>query len=824
MDIRIILLLCVFLWHLPSPSTETHSKKKSYVVYLGGHEGEVEEENIALSHHHHQMLSSVLGSHETAKECILYSRFQRLLCSTRTPPSSCQLRGVVSMFPSRAHSLHTTRSWDFLSGLGHSELGEKPFGLLWKKAADESRDVIIANIDSGIWPESESFGDKGMDPVPSRWKGVCQNGTQFGSHHCNRKLIGARYFIKGFEAADGPLDPWKDFRSPRDRTGHGTHTLSIAGRRFVRGANMFGFANGTAKGGSPNARVAAYKVCWIPTKGDARVPDCHDDDILAAFDAAISDGVDVFSISLGSSVQEYLENSIAIGSFHAVQRGKIVACSAGNDGYKGPGTVVNVAPWILTVGASSIDRDFPSWVTLGNNRTYRGQSLSEFHLPMVGFYPLISSSTAGKPSNPDHDGGKHCLHGALDPDKVKGKIVVCDSGSTAPVEKGEAVRMAGGVGMILCNDFDDVPMLSADPYLLPASRVGVDDGNHIFNYIDNEEYLPSLVLHYIFHSRFWVLDCIIYEEEFASPFSHWMDSCRSPVANISPGRTELNVAPAPVMAFFSSQGPNTLTPDILKPDIIAPGVNILGAWPPPPSPSGFDFDFDHRHIKFKIESGTSVSCPHVAGIATLLKAVHPLWSPAAIQSAIMTTATTMDNKGDQIRQFSLEEAANPLNYGSGHVNPNAAADPGLVYNRSESDYFLFLCGLNYDSTLIRMIAGKDFSCPSNPPKAFDLNYPSVTVSNLERTQIVRRNLTNVGRSGVYRVEVSSPPDIEVTIEPKELQFREVGETKSFSVKLTALDTATGEFVFGEFTWTDGRHNVTSPIVVNNVFESKAEVK
>lgn len=180
-----------------------------------------------------------------------------------------------------------------------------------------------------------------------------------------RKLIGARYFLKGYEAANGVLNVSStgEFMSPRDKEGHGTHTSSTAGGSFVKGANIFGFANGTAKGGAPRARIAVYKVCWPGG--------CYDADILAAFDSGIRDGVDVFSLSLGSGppLTDYFADAIAIGSFHAVSSGKVVACSAGNDGPT-PGSVANVAPWILTVAASSIDREFPAATLLGDGSNY----------------------------------------------------------------------------------------------------------------------------------------------------------------------------------------------------------------------------------------------------------------------------------------------------------------------------------------------------------------------------------------------------------------------------------------------------------------------
>ena len=179
-----------------------------------------------------------------------------------------------------------------------------------------------------------------------------------------RKLIGARYFYKGYYAAIGHfLD--RTYNSARDFEGHGSHTLSTAGGNFVDGANVFGNGNGTASGGSPKARVATYKVCWWPIilfSGN-----CFDSDILAGFEAAISDGVDVLSLSLGGSPEEFFESALSIGSFHAVANGIAVVFSAGNSG-PSPQTVTNLEPWVLTVAAATIDREFNNYVTLGDGK------------------------------------------------------------------------------------------------------------------------------------------------------------------------------------------------------------------------------------------------------------------------------------------------------------------------------------------------------------------------------------------------------------------------------------------------------------------------
>jgi hypothetical protein len=175
-------------------------------------------------------------------------------------------------------------------------------------------------------------------------------------------LIGARFFNQGFSAGTG-IHLNQSFNTARDVDGHGTHTLSTAGGSFVSRANVFGNGNGTAKGGSPKARVAAYKVCW----NAGNTSSCYDADLMAAFEAAISDGVDVISASVGGGPTEFSSDGIAIGAFHAIKSGIAVVCSAGNDGPT-PGTVTNAAPWIFTIGASTLDREFSTYVNLGNKK------------------------------------------------------------------------------------------------------------------------------------------------------------------------------------------------------------------------------------------------------------------------------------------------------------------------------------------------------------------------------------------------------------------------------------------------------------------------
>ncbi|XP_019096193.1 PREDICTED: subtilisin-like protease SBT5.3 isoform X1 [Camelina sativa] len=762
-----LLLLLLVLLHLVSKPILASKDSLSYVVYFGAHshvEEITEDAMDRVRETHYDFLGSFTGSREKATDDIFYSYTKHingfaahldhdLAYAISKHPE------VVSVFPNKALKLHTTRSWDFL-GLEHNSY--VPSSSIWRKARF-GEDTIIANLDTGVWPESKSFRDEGLGPIPSRWKGICQN-QKDATFHCNRKLIGARYFHKGYAAAVGPLN--SSFDSPRDLDGHGSHTLSTAGGAFVPGVSVFGQGNGTAKGGSPRARVAAYKVCWPPIKGN----ECYDADVLAAFDAAIHDGADVISVSLGSEPTSFFNDSVAIGSFHAAKKRIVVVCSAGNSG-PGDGTVSNAAPWQITVGASTMDREFASNLVLGNGKHYKGQSLASTALPHAKFYPIIASITA-KFKNGSALDAQLCKLGSLDPKKAKGKILVCLRGQNGRVEKGRAVALAGGVGMVLENTNVTGNDLTADPHVLPATQLTSKD---------------SLAV------------------------SRYVSQTKNPIAHITPSRTALGLKPAPVMASFSSKGPSTVAPEILKPDITAPGVSVIAAYTGAISPT--NEQFDPRRLLYNAVSGTSMSCPHISGIAGLLKTRYPSWSPAAIRSAIMTTATTMDDIPGPI-QNATNMKATPFSFGAGHVQPNLAVNPGLVYDSGIKDYLNFLCSLGYNASQIAVFSGNNFTCSSPKTSLVNLNYPSITVPNLTSSKVtVSRTVKNVGRPSSYTVRVTKPRGVYVAVNPTSLNFTKVGEQKTFKVTLVKDkgNKAKG-YVFGELVWSDKKHRVRSPIV------------
>ncbi|KAL3652799.1 hypothetical protein CASFOL_002480 [Castilleja foliolosa] len=370
-----------------------------------------------------------------------------------------------------------------------------------------------------------------------------------------------------------------------------------------------------------------------------------------------------------------------------------------------------------------------------------------------------------------------CKAGTLDPKKVKGNILVCLRGDNARVDKGEQTLLAGAKVMILANNRASGYEIIADAHVLPATHISYIDGLALFSYINSTIF---------------------------------------PLAFITKPTTELGTKPSPFMAAFSSAGPNPIIPEILKPDITAPGVSIIAAYTQARGPR--NEVLDSRRVEFNSVSGTSMSCPHIAGIVGLLKSLHPKWSPAAIKSAIMTSASTWDNTWKPITNASHFQAT-PFNYGGGHVQPNRAMDPGLVYDLSTNDYLDFLCALGYNQSQIELFSHNPYSCPKKSISFVNFNYPAITVPNLNSSSAitVTRKVKNVGASsGIYNAFVQCPPGISVQIVPKMLQF-EIGEEKVFKVVIRATkkqgDQKRG-YVFGQLTWCDGKHYVASPIAVN----------
>ncbi|KAL2527557.1 Subtilase family protein [Abeliophyllum distichum] len=767
LSIHLMFLALLFAHVADNLLTQANLESKVHIVYMG----ERQHDDVELiTSSHHDLLSSVLGSREASAESMIYSYrhgfsgFAAKL-TERQAQSIADLPGVVHVIPSHLYKVQTTRSWDYL-GLSSSS----PSNLLHETKLGE--DAIIGVLDTGVWPESESFNDKGLGPIPSRWKGFCQKGERFDPvKNCNRKLIGARFFIDGLKAALGEpfnstkyneylsaRDPeYEEYLSARDSDGHGTHTASTAGGSFVHNVSVGELAYGTARGGAPHARLAIYKVIWSGFATSA--------DILKAFDEAIHDRVDVLSLSLGVDIPLFPEidkrDLIYYGSFHAVANGITVVCAAGNAGPIAQ-TVFNVAPWVITVGASTIDRSFPTPIMLGNNRTLMGQAM--FFGNDTGFVGLIFKERSVFESL------HRCESLSTNDTWVAGKVVLCFTITAGQwlASTISNVLKAGGLGMIVASN--------------PT--------RYLYQYAG----MPFVFVNY----------------DVATQILNYFRSNRDPKVRLLPSKTYIGKLAPTYVASFSSRGPNSLSPAILKPDIAAPGADILAAYTPVPgAENGYKFD-----------SGTSMSTPHVSGIVALLKSIHPDWSPAAIKSALITTAWRTDPYSGEpiLAEGDITKIADPFDFGGGLVNPNRARDPGLVYDLRIEDYTHYLCSMGYDETAINHLTRKANSCSRTVISVLDLNLPSITIPNLNNPINLTRTVTNVGAiNSEYKAIIRPPPGITVVVKPDYLIFSPKIKKISFTVTVSTRHQVTTKYYFGSLTWTDGVHTVRIPISVRSEF-------
>uniref|UniRef100_A0A0E0KFC7 Subtilisin-like protease n=1 Tax=Oryza punctata TaxID=4537 RepID=A0A0E0KFC7_ORYPU len=645
--------------------------------------------------------------------------------------------GFVRAFPGQTLRLMTTHTPEFLGltrGAG-----------FWRDVAGYGKGVVVGLLDTGVHATHPSFDDHGVPPPPARWKGSC-TGSTARPRRCNNKLVGVKSFVDG----DG------------DDVGHGTHTAATAAGNFVAGgASDRGLGAGTAAGIAPAAHVAMYKVC----NGSG----CDEDAILAGFDEAIKDGVDVLSVSLGKwSSPPFDEDPIAIAAFSAVARGITVVCAAGNRGPE-PSTVSNDAPWLLTVAAGSVDRSFSTTVRLGNGELVAGQALAQqpnSSSSSRSSYPLLFSEKQPKCNE---------LAGIVG-DDVAGHLVVCQSDPVEDESIVSAMMATGAGGVVLINTESEGYTTVLEDYGPGMVQVTVAGGHNITEYARSSSAGGS-----------------------------------KPNATVVFDNTLLGVHPAPTVASFSSRGPSKIVPGVLKPDVLAPGLNILAAWPPhlihgDGSGGGGGL--------FKVISGTSMATPHASGVAALVKSRHPDWSPAAIKSAILTTSDVVDSAGNPILDEHHERATAFLT-GAGHINPARAADPGLVYDLAVDDYAGYICALLGDVGLETVVRRESLTCGklAKIPEA-QLNYPTITVplprSSTARPFTVNRTVTNVGPArSTYTVKLEIPRSLTVRVSPEKLVFSSVGEKKGFSVTVSG---GGGEVVEGSLSWVSGKHVVRSPIV------------
>jgi subtilisin family serine protease len=711
-----------------------------------------------------------------------------------TPRQAEQLRlrkGVVNVWEDRRRRVSSNFSSSFL-GLNDARGGLRAdLGLT-------GEGVIIGVIDSGITPNHPSFSERAAEPdkpklcriswgensllgrflckrfrkpgpllftpPPEAWQGTCETGEGFAATACNNKLIGARFFNEGFLLA-GPADV-NEFASPADADGHGTHIASIAAGNKVR-AQIFGREIGQIIGIAPQARIAAYKACWLEPGGFRAT--CSVADLQAAIEAAVADGVDIINYSVGSA-DDSLADPDDLALLAAADAGILSVVATGNDG---PGRFTMLAPattpWVLSVGASTRTGSRVAEALRVNRpeavaNDYETKEAS-FTPPLSDRGPLTGELVLvndGDILTPDGDIGT-VVDGCtalLNSSEISGNIAYIQRGGCDFDTKIRLAQDAGAIAALVFSNDQALQVMagSSAGINIPAVMIGQADGQLLRDRLAADETVEV------------TLDKSIF-----------VDLAQT----------------GNVMGTFSGRGPSLADPDFLKPDLVAPGVQILGAHTPQVA-NGF------RGELYQYLSGTSQSSPQVAGVAALLKEAYPDWGPSALKSALMTSA----------RQNILKEvdgaAADPFDFGAGHVVPNAAFNPGLVYETTSEEYDSYLCNLG----LARLTATE---CDALRARGFDLdardiNLPSVAITELAGTVEVRRRVRNVGPSASYRIEFTTPAGVELEVEPATLNLSE-NETAEFTLRFNSDGGRLGEALFGSYAWVSENQRVYSPFTV-----------
>jgi subtilisin family serine protease len=710
-----------------------------------------------------------------------------------TPEAAHKLEAlpeVVNVWEDEIRPLATNYSPNFL------DLYDGNGGLRGALGLD-GENVVIGFIDSGVYPEHPSLGEKQevnrprlcrgswaensllgrwlcrrfrraedvvMYEPPAAWNGICEAGTQFDATACNNKLIGARWFAEGAQAS-GPIDDNEIF-SPRDVDGHGTHTATTAAGNRVT-ASLYGASLGTVEGMAPRARVAVYKACWL-RPGDQRAT-CNTSDLASAVDAAVADGVDIINYSVGSSLLRIAApDDIAL--FGAAKAGVLAVVAAGNDG-PNLGTIGSPAggPWVLTTGAST--RDGETSIEAMQINAPAGLA-GRYAVREASFTPPLADVDLIEGALVLADDGEDVLPGGepgttsdacealINGTELNGNIALIQRGGCDFDVKVLNAADAGASAVVVFNDAGPAIVMggSISGTFVPAVMVGQADGGLFLAEIDAGNVITA------------VLDKSLFLTQ-------------AETGNIMPA--------------FSSRGPGPVE-DLLKPDVTAPGSNILAGISPDAvnSPSGQPYGY---------LSGTSMATPHVSGVAALLLELHPDWSPAALKSALMTSTR---------QDLTLPDGETPLHafdFGAGHIVPNAAADPGLVYDLSADDYDAAACGFGYEVVPADRCA--ELESAGFSLLARDLNLPSIAVARLTGQQTVTRRVKNVDdAAATYTATVEPPAGMQVLVEPPSLALGP-GETGEFDVTITYESGPLDLWSFGALTWQSGDHEVRSPIAV-----------
>jgi uncharacterized repeat protein (TIGR01451 family) len=639
-----------------------------------------------------------------------------------------QLPGVVAVLPDTLEQPDTNVSPEFIGAPdAWGDLGGQE---------NAGEGVIVGVLDTGIWPEHPSFADPsavgGAYPAPPTVPG--SNGIVAGPRStCDFGNTSANPNDAPFTCnnkligAYNFLDTYEavvgflptEFDSARDSDGHGTHTSSTAAGNGGVESTLLGVSRGTVSGVAPRAHVIMYRVC-----GDSG---CFGSDSARAVEQAILDNVDVINFSISGGSSPYTD-VVSLAFLAAYDAGVLVSASAGNSG-PGPDTTDHREPWTMTIGASTSDRFFLSTVDLasgGDTLTLEGATVT------AG----IDTPTEVVLASDFGDDGQ--CNTAFAPGTFSGQIVICQRGVIARVEKSFNVAEGGAGGLLLYNP--TLQGLATDNHFIPSVHLENDAG---------DELLAFMAAH----------------------------SGETVTGTFTDGTaTEV---PGDVMAAFSSRGGPGQMLGVSKPDVTAPGVQILAGHSPMPT----SVEGGLPGQLFQSIQGTSMSSPHNAGAAALVKALHPNWNPGQIRSALMTSAVI-----DGVTKEDGTTPADAFDMGSGRIDLSKAGDVGFTFDDAANSY----------------LALED--------RLWEANYPSLYIPNMPGLVTVQRTITNqLSSAGTWTTTVEAPSDLTITV-PKNISVAH-NRSKTFGISVDARDVPIGETRMARITFTRGAEQLTFPVTI-----------
>ncbi|MFT7259857.1 MAG: subtilisin family serine protease [Glaciecola sp.] len=606
--------------------------------------------------------------------------------------------------------------------------------------------IIVGILDTGINTDNPSFADisgDGFDHTNPLGSGVYLGDCagEFAAL-CNDKLIGIYSYPVITDAYDDTDVFPVDFpKNGEDYGGHGSHTAGTAiGNILLNlpevlpelGANdsagvETGFVYDRISGVAPRANVIAYQVCFgSPSNTDTYFA-CPGAAIAAGIESAIEDGVvDVLNYSISGGGFSW-GSSTELAFLAARNTGIFVATSAGNGG-PGASTTAKHAPWYTAVAASEHGREINYDKGIGD---FSGGDAALEDMTGVSNSGAITASIvyAGDFANandPDGDPAQ-CLQ-PFPADTFSGEIVVCDRGAIARVQKAQNVADGGASGYVLANLDGGAASLNSDVYVVPGIHISSTNGDAL---------------------KTWL----------ASGVDHMA------TITASVGVQTLNADRVDVLADFSSKGPGT-TISTLTPMITGPGVAIYAAY----SDEQYGYDVSSpASSDFSYLSGTSMSSPHIAGSAALVKSAQPTWTADNIRSALTMTATPTVKKEDGVT------AGDWFDMGSGRVQVDQAVASGLVMDETAANY--------------------ENANPNIGGEPRSLNLPSITDNNCVGTCSWTRTVTAT-KAGSWSVDAASIlGGLAITVTPATFDLT-AGQSQEVTVAIDAFASPSDVYSFG----------------------------